>query len=217
MSDHAEIFEYSPREERINIITHAFGFVMSLVAIYFLAEHAWMNGETIHLGSFIVFGLSLAVLYAASTIYHYSTDPYWRVKLRIFDHSAIYVLIAGTYTPMALITLKGDVGLLIFSVVWGLALLGIILKLFFTGKYDILSTLMYIGMGWMVIFAIKPLIANFPAEGLWWIFGGGAFYTVGAILYSIEKIPFNHAIFHVCVLGGSFCHFMAIYFHVLPH
>jgi hemolysin III len=217
MSNKTDIFEYYPREEKANILTHAFGFVMSLIALIFLIDHAIDKGETLHLVSFSVFGLSLIVLYAASTIYHYSSTPYWRIKLRIFDHSAIYVLIAGTYTPMALITLKGGVGLLIFGVVWGLALLGIILKLFFTGKYEILSTLMYIGMGWMVVFAIKPLIANFPIEGLWWIFGGGAFYTVGAILYSIQKIPFNHAIFHVCVLGGSFCHFMAIYFHVLPH
>jgi hemolysin III len=126
------------------------------------------------------------------------------------------VLIAGTYTPFTLVTLQGSVGWTIFFTAWGFALTGIVLKLFFTGRFDMLSTIMYVFMGWIIVFAIKPLMNNLASEGLMWLFAGGAAYTVGAILYSIKKIKFNHAIFHVFVLAGSFCHFMAVYFYVVP-
>jgi hemolysin III len=124
------------------------------------------------------------------------------------------VLIAGSYTPFTLVTLNGTTGWVIFGVAWSIVICGIILKLFFTGKYKLLSTLLYVAMGWMVIFAIKPLVNNLSAGGLSWLVAGGLAYTVGAILYSIKKIQFNHAIFHVFVLAGSFCHFMAVYFYV---
>ncbi|MEM9897485.1 MAG: hemolysin III family protein, partial [Bacteroidota bacterium] len=131
------------------------------------------------------------------------------------DHVAIFILIAGTYTPLALIILAGDVGDIIFYVIWTIATLGTILKLFFTGKYNIVSTILYVLMGWVVIFAIRPLVQSMSVEGLFWVFTGGASYTLGAIIYSIDRIQFNHAIFHLFVLGGSFCHFMAMYFCVL--
>ena len=136
--------------------------------------------------------------------------------MNIIDHVSIYVLIAGTYTPFTLVTLKGAIGWVIFGISWGLALMGIILKLFFTGKYDLISTIMYVFMGWVIVFAIKPLIHHLPLEGLLWLFAGGISYTIGAILYSINKIKFNHAIFHVLVLIGSFCHFVSVFFYVLP-
>ncbi|RLD75234.1 MAG: hemolysin D, partial [Bacteroidetes bacterium] len=136
--------------------------------------------------------------------------------LNIFDHSAIYVLIAGTYTPFTLLVLKGWVGWTIFGVSWGLALTGIVLKLFFTGKYDTISTIAYVLMGWLIIFAIKPLVNEMPFSGLMWLLAGGVFYTVGAILYSIKKLKYNHAIFHIFVLLGSFSHFMAVFFYILP-
>ena len=139
-----------------------------------------------------------------------------RKRLKIFDHAAIYVLIAGTYTPFTLITLNGTIGWVIFGVSWGMALIGIILKFFFTGKYKSISTLMYILMGWMIVFAIKPLIDSLALEGLNWLIAGGVSYTIGAVLYSIEKIKFNHAIFHIIVLIGSFCHFISVFFYVLP-
>ena len=132
--------------------------------------------------------------------------------MRIIDHASIYVLIAGTYTPFTLITLNGPVGWSILGTAWGLALTGIIVKLFFTGKYKLISTLMYIFMGW-----IKPVIHNLPLEGLLWLVAGGIAYTIGAILYSINNIKFNHAIFHVFVLIGGFCHFLSVFFYVLPH
>lgn len=207
---------YDSREETLNILTHALGLVLSLVALVLLVTYAYLYGNAWHLTSSVIFGASLIVLYAASTFYHYASNPELRLKLNILDHAAIYVLIAGTYTPFALVVLKGWVGWTIFGVSWGLALVGILFKLFYFGKYDRISTIAYVLMGWVVIFAIKPLIENLPLKGLLWLFGGGLFYTVGAILYSMKKVRFNHAIFHVCVLLGSFCHFMSVFFYVLP-
>lgn len=140
----------------------------------------------------------------------------WRYRLNILDHASIYVLIAGSYTPFALVTLEGWVGWTIFGVVWGCALTGIILKLFYIGKYQTLSTIMYVVMGWIIVFAIKPLYDNLSSEGLWWLIGGGLSYTIGAVLFSLDKVKFNHAIFHIFVLFGTFCHYLSIYFYVLP-
>lgn len=210
------INHYSPIEERINISSHAFGFVLSLVALALLVVHAAMHGTVWHIVSFSVFGLSLLALYAASTLYHSAKNPVLRSKLRIIDHATIYILIAGTYTPFTLITLAGAVGWIIFSVSWAMAFIGIILKIFFTGKYDLISTLLYVFMGWIILFALEPLINNLPAEGLFWLVAGGVAYTVGALVYSIKKIKFNHAIFHMFVLLGSFCHFVSVYYYVLP-
>lgn len=207
---------YAPLEEGLNIASHAIGLILSVAALVLLVTHASLHGNAWHIVSFSIFGASLIVLYAASTIYHSARKPQLRSRMRVMDHAAIYVLIAGTYTPFTLVTLNGATGWTIFGVSWGLALSGIILKLFFTGKYQILSTLMYVFMGWMIIFFIKPLINNLSSEGLTWLVAGGVAYTAGAILYAIKSIKFNHAIFHVFVLIGSFCHFIAIYFYVLP-
>lgn len=206
---------YSPLEEKINIFSHGLGFVLSLIALVLMLFFPQKEGDSIYFISVSIFGASLLILYAASTIYHRTSEPKLRSRLRIVDHAAIYVLIAGTYTPFTLITLKGSTGWVLFGMVWGMALVGIILKLFFTGKFTIVSTLMYIGMGWLIIFAINPFIEALPREGLYWLFAGGAFYTIGAIFYAFKKLNFTHAIFHIFVLIGSFCHFMAIYFYIL--
>ena len=208
--------DYSPLEEKINIISHAIGFILSIVALVLLVRHATLHGDVWHIVSFSIFGASLILLYAASTFYHSARKSEARNRLKIIDHASIYALIAGTYTPFTLVTLKGTIGWVIFGASWGLALTGIILKLFFTGKYDLISTIMYVFMGWIIVFAIKPLINNLPLEGLLWLIAGGVSYTIGAILYSIKKIKFNHAIFHMFVLIGSFCHFMSVFFYVLP-
>jgi hemolysin III len=207
---------YSPKEEKINIISHATGFILSIFALVLLVTHASMNGNVWHVVSFSIFGISLIILYAASTFYHSTKKPELRKKMRIIDHASIYVLIAGTYTPITLVTLKGTIGLVILFTVWGLALTGIILKLFFTGKYKLISTLTYIFIGSVIVFAIKPLINNLSLEGLLWLFAGGMAYIFGAILYSIKNIKFNHAVFHVFVLIGSGCHFVSVFFYVLP-
>ncbi len=207
---------YSPIEESINIISHAIGLILSIVALVLLVRHANLHGNAWHVVSFAIFGLSLISLYAASTIYHSAKKPDLRRRLRIVDHATIYILIAGTYTPFALVTLNGLTGWTLFGVSWGMAITGIILKLFHTGKYNLISTLMYVFMGWIIVFAIKPLINNLSSDGLFWLVAGGMAYTTGAILYSIKKIKLNHAIFHLFVLLGSFCHFVAIYFYILP-
>ena len=214
MNDKKGIKFYSPLEEKINVTTHAAGLVLSVIALVLLVTRAIRQGNIWHIVSFSIFGVSLCVLYAASTFYHNSKEPELRSKLRVFDHASIYVLIAGTYTPYTIVTLNGLTGWVIFGISWGLAISGIILKLFFTGKYDFISTLMYVFMGWIIIFAIKPLLINLPSDGIFWLIAGGISYTLGAVIYSIKKIKFNHAIFHIFVLIGSGCHFLSIYLYV---
>ena len=206
--------KYSKKEETLNIATHAFGLVLSIIALPFLNLKSMYFEGFWKPFSLLVFGISLVILYAASTLYHAATKSKLRRRLNIFDHAAIYVLIAGTYSPFTMITLDGDTGWIIFGLTWFFALTGIILKLFFTGKFDKLSTIMYVLMGWQIVFAISPLLDNLSEKGLFWLFAGGVFYTVGAILYSIKKIPYNHAIFHFFVLGGSISHFVSIYFYI---
>jgi len=216
MDEGQVIKSYSLLEERLNIASHAAGLFLSLVAWVLLLLRAEAHGNVWHIVSAGVFGASLVLLYAASTVYHSATRPQSRARLRIIDHATIYVLIAGTYTPFTLVTLNGTVGWVIFAVTWGFAACGIYLKLHFTGRFDLLSTLMYVFMGWIIIFAVKPLIAALPIGGLYWLVAGGLSYTLGAVIYSVGHIPLNHAIFHLFVLGGSLCHFMAVYFYVLP-
>lgn len=207
---------YPPLEEKINVTTHALGLVLSIVALVFLLIRASVHGNNWHIVSFGIFGLSLVFLYAASTFYHSAKKPESRNRLRIYDHASIYILIAGTYTPFTLVTLNGPTGWVIFGISWSLAISGIVLKLFFTGKYHLLSTLMYVFMGWIIVFAIKPLNENLSSEGICWLIAGGVAYTMGAVLYSFKHIKFNHAIFHTFVLIGSFSHFVSVFFYVLP-
>ncbi|MCY2688660.1 PAQR family membrane homeostasis protein TrhA [Salinimicrobium sp. TH3] len=211
-----KIRSYSPKEELLNVITHGAGLVLSVLGLFFLIFKALEFDSRRLLLSFLIFGSSLILLYLASTLYHSTKDKRKRFNFKVFDHIAIFVLIAGTYTPFALVTLHGRTGWIILGVVWGIALFGTILKLFFTGRFKILSTLLYVGMGWVIIFAIKPLMENLSSQGLLWLLGGGLAYTIGAILYSISRINYNHAIFHFFVLLGSYCHYMAIYNHVSP-
>jgi hemolysin III len=207
------IHRYSEQEEKLNIITHAFGLIAGIIVFPFLVLKAMYYDGFWQSASIIIYGLSIIILYAASTFYHSAKRPTLRRRLNIFDHAAIYVLIAGTYTPFTLIPLEGNIGWIIFSLTWTFALIGIVLKLFFTGKFDKLSTVMYVLMGWQIVFVIQPLIDSLSSEGLFWLFSGGVFYTIGAILYSIKSIPYNHAIFHVFVLLGSISHFISIYFY----
>lgn len=213
---HKPINFYNPLEEKLNIITHAVGIALSIAALVLLVIFASFYGNVWHIVSFSIYGASLIALYTASTIYHSIQNPKWRYRFNIVDHSAIYILIAGTYTPFALVTLNGTVGWVLFGVTWGIAAIGIIFKIFFTGRFDIISTIAYVAMGWIVIFAINPLIDNLPLNGIFWLFLGGIFYTIGAIIYAIKRIKFNHAIFHIFVLLGSISHFFAVFFYVLP-
>ena len=205
---------YTPSEEKINVLTHALGFVLALIGLGLLIQKAVVLEGWRPILSAFVYGISLMVLYAASTLYHQSRNKKHRSVYQILDHASIFVLIAGTYTPFTLLSLNGVVGWSIFAFVWTFALGGIFLKIFFTGKYNLLSTVMYVLMGWSIAFSLEPLIDQISWEGFWWLLAGGIFYTIGAGLFLWERLPYNHAAFHVCVLMGSITQFVSVYFFV---
>lgn len=203
-------------EEVMNAVTHGIGTLLSVAGLVLLTVLAYLHGDIWHIVSFSIYGTTLVLLYLASTLYHSFTNERIKRIFKILDHSAIYLLIAGTYTPFTLVPLHGVLGWTVFGVVWGLALIGIVLKVFFAGRFNIISTLCYLGMGWFIVFAIKPLIATVPALGMTWLLVGGLFYTLGSIFYLWKKIPYNHAIWHLFVLAGSISHFIAVFFYILP-
>jgi hemolysin III len=165
--------------------------------------------------SVIVYGASIITLFLASTFYHAVKGEKRRHYFRIVDHISIYLLIAGTYTPVLIIMLSDSLGWMLFWIVWGIAACGTILKLFFTGRFELFSTLLYLVMGWLIIFDFTALAEGIAANGLYLLFAGGTFYTVGIIFYLVEKIPYNHVIWHLFVLGGAICHFFMIYGYVI--
>lgn len=205
---------YSPLEEKLNIGSHVMGAFFSVLALVLLLFKGVESSDWTQIIAYAIYGVSMLALFMASSFYHSSVNPQIRIRMRVVDHAAIYVLIAGTYTPYMLITLPGTLGYSILAAAWSMALIGVTLKLFYTGQFEVLSTTLYILMGWAIVFAIKPLAANLPPEGLFWLMAGGIFYTVGAILYAIKRIPLNHAIFHLFVLLGSASHFISVYFYV---
>ena len=201
---------YTPFEERLNVTTHGFGFILAMFGSILLLSQGLQEGIHLKFLSYCIYCIGLLTLYLASTLYHSTKAPKLKIRLNVFDHSAIYVLIAGTYTPIALLTMKGTWGLVIFCTVWILAIIGIIMKFFFTGQYSKISTTTYVLMGWVIVIAIKPLVNSMATQGLLWLLAGGIFYTVGALLYQRKSMKYNHAIFHVFVLLGSFCHYIVI-------
>ena len=207
-------YYYSKKEERSNIITHAIALLLSLIALPFLIFKSFNYEGFWKPLSLVIYGASLIVLYAASTSYHSAKDTSLRRKLNIFDHAAIYILIAGTYTPFTIIVLDGSLGWIVFGSTWTFAGVGIFLKLFFTGRFDKLSTAMYLLMGWQIVFVINSLMENMAFEGLQLLMAGGVFYSVGAGFYLIKKINYNHAIFHLFVAIGSICHFFTVFYYL---
>lgn len=203
-------------EEVMNAVTHGIGTLLAVAGLVLLTVLAYLHGDIWHIVSFSIYGTTLVLLYLASTLYHSFTNERVKRVFKILDHSAIYLLIAGTYTPFTLVPLHGVLGWTVFGVVWGLAVIGIIFKVFFTGRFKLVSTICYLGMGWFIVFAIKPLLATVPALGMSWLFVGGLFYSLGSIFYLWKKIPYNHAIWHLFVLAGSVSHFIAVFFYVLP-
>ncbi|MGB0391784.1 MAG: PAQR family membrane homeostasis protein TrhA [Salibacteraceae bacterium] len=208
-------FNYHPREELINVWSHAIGFVLAVVGSVFLLNKALGSENIWGVISSIVFSVSMMMLYLASSSYHFSSKESTRRYLRVFDHASIYLLIAGTYTPFTLVSLHGKIGCTLFGITWLMAVCGVILKLFYTGKYNILSTVMYVIMGWNIVFAIEPLIVAISLQGFYWLLAGGIIYSVGAVLFMFDKIRYTHAIFHLFVLAGTICHFFAVYLYVL--
>ena len=201
---------YTEEEERLNVITHGTGLILSFVASILLLTKGLHEGIHIRFISYFIYCIGLMTLYLASTLYHSAKNPKLKKQLNVFDHSAIYLLIAGTYTPIALLAIKGMWGITIFCIVWVLAAIGITLKFYFTGRYSKISTATYVLMGWVIIIAIKPLINSMATSGLLWLLAGGIFYTVGALLYQRKAMKYNHVIFHVFVLLGSFCHYIVV-------
>ncbi|AXG74479.1 hemolysin III family protein [Flavobacterium arcticum] len=204
------------REEFWNTLTHGLGAVLAVVALVLLIIFSAYNGSAMHLAVSLVFGISLVLLYSASTIYHAVVKLKWKRFFRLIDHLSIYVLIAGTYTPFALLGLKGTWGWTIFGLIWAFAIVGFIFKFSPLRRSEKLSLSLYALMGWLIIIAIKPLLANVPSPALWYLLGGGLCYTFGIYFYAKEKIPYNHAIWHVFVLGGSTLHFLGIFLYLIP-
>lgn len=207
---------YSVGEEIANSVTHGVGVVLSIGGLAILTAFASVLGNAWHIVSSSIFGASLILLYASSTLYHSIQLPRVKRVLQVIDHSAIFLLIAGTYTPFTLVTLRGAWGWTIFGVVWGLAVTGIIFQVTRLRKWPVISLALYVGMGWVVIVATKPLLAAIDLRGLLLLLFGGLSYTAGIVFYVWRRLPYHHAIWHMFVLAGSALHFFAILFYVIP-
>jgi hemolysin III len=207
--------QYTQGEEIINAILHGVGLGLAIAALAVLVVMASLSGNAWHIVSFSIYGTTLVLLYLASTMYHGIYAGPAKRLFRIFDHSAIFLLIAGTYTPISLITLRGWVGWTIFGMVWGIAVVGIVAKAFLTHRFALVSTLLYIAMGWLALIVIKPLFVRLNTVSLVFLLVGGLCYTFGTVFYLWRKLKFHHAIWHLFVLAGSICHFFTILF-LLP-
>jgi hemolysin III len=206
------------RNERLaNAITHAMGLVLSVAGAAVLITYASLRGSAWHIVGCSVYAASLVLLYSSSTLYHTFTGRRARQVFHIFDHSAIFLLIAGTYTPFTLVTLRGACGWTLFGALWGLALCGILIKLVAIGRFPALSVSVYVLMGWLGVIGIKPLLAALSLRGLLWLLAGGIFYTAGVAFYGAKKMPYSHAVWHLFVMCGSACHYFAVLFYVIPH
>ncbi|MEO8932808.1 MAG: hemolysin III family protein [Xanthomarina sp.] len=201
-------------EERLNAITHGIGALLGIAALILLV--IFNTGKTDwSLFSVVIYGISIIILFSSSTMYHAIQAEKQKHYFRIIDHISIYLLIAGTYTPVALIALEQSKGWPIFWLVWGIALLGLVLKLFFTGRFEVFSVLLYLVMGWLIVLDFSNLADFIGSNGTLLLFSGGMFYTFGIVFYAIHRIPFNHVIWHLFVLGGAVCHFLLVFFYVI--
>ncbi|MBU1370351.1 MAG: hemolysin III family protein [Bacteroidetes bacterium] len=195
-------------EEIFNTISHAVGIPISIAVLALLIVFASLNGTAWHIVSYSIFGTSMLLLYLASTLFHASSSKRTKYYLNKFDHAAIYILIAGTYTPIALVSLNGLIGWLLFGIIWALAIGGMVFKIwFYNQKYRKISAWLYVAMGWLIVIAIVPLVRATPTDALWFLISGGVLYTIGALFYLRKNKRFSHFIFHLFVIGGSVCHF----------
>ena len=211
-----DIPRYHTGEAIANVVTHGIGTVLSVAALAVLATYASLRGSALHVVTCSVFGTTLILTYAASTLYHGVHHPQFRDLLRLFDHSAIFLLIAGTYTPFTLVSLRGPWGWSIFGIVWGLAFVGIVVQAMLLHRWTAASVTLYVAMGWVAVVAIKPILASVPVGGLVLLLAGGLSYTGGVVFFIYERMPYSHAVWHLFVLAGSALHFFAILFYVVP-
>ncbi|HEX5705786.1 MAG TPA: hemolysin III family protein [Pyrinomonadaceae bacterium] len=203
-------------EEMANCATHGVGLVLSLVGLVVLVTLAATRGGALHLASCVVYGASLVALYLSSTLYHGARTPRAKDIFRLFDHCCIYLLIAGTYTPFTLVTLRGAWGWTLFGLVWTFAAVGITCRLLFGERYRVVAVASYVMMGWLAVIAVKPIFEIVPVGALVWIAAGGLAYTAGVFFFACKRVPHNHAIWHVFVLCGSVCHYLAVMLYVIP-
>ena len=209
------LYEYSRKEEIANSVTHGIGAGLSVAGLTLLVVLAAIYGDIWRVVSFSIFGSTLVILYLASTLYHSFQKPRIKRVLRVLDHASIYLLIAGSYTPFLLVSMRGVWGWTMFGVVWALALLGVAFKVFFIGRYEVWATAAYVLMGWLCVIAFKEMLVKVPPGGVTFLITGGVMYTVGVVFYAWHKLPYNHAIWHLFVMGGSICHFFAV-MNLLP-
>lgn len=207
---------YSPQEQLANRITHGVAALVSVPALVVLLKTAARTGDPYRVASSAVFAGSLCVLYAISTLYHSVRGQQVRYVFRILDHTVIYLVIAASYTPFTLVSLRDRHGWLMFSVVWTLAVAGMVFKSLMPHRLRLLAPFLYIGLGWIIVADLDGLLTAVPAAGVAWLVAGGLFYTVGVIFYAVRQIPYHHAIWHLFVMAGSFCHYLAVLWYVLP-
>jgi len=216
MTTKARSVRYSAGEELANSLTHGVGAVLAVGGLVVLLTLTALRGDVWHVVSCSIYGSTMVVLYSASTLYHGASAPRAKGALQIFDHSAIFLLIAGTYTPFSLVSLRGPWGWSIFGTVWGLAAAGIVLEIAFPRRWPALSLALYIAMGWVVVVAVKPLLMALAPGGLVLLLLGGIAYTAGIGFYVWHRLPYNHAVWHLFVLAGTVLHFFAVLFFVVP-
>jgi hemolysin III len=216
MTARLEAGSYSVKEEIAHSAIHGVGILLSFAGLVALVLIARRTGDPVHLVACSIYGLTLILLYLASTLYHSIPSPRAKRVLRVLDHSAIYLLIAGTYTPFTLISLRGGWGWTLFGLVWGMAILGIALKIVAMGRFRWLSMVLYLGMGWLVVIALEPLLRAVSAGGVRLLFLGGVSYTLGTVFYGWRRLPYHHAVWHAFVLAGSVLHFFAVLLYVAP-
>ncbi len=212
----SQMMPYSPQEERWNTITHGLGALLAVIATGLMLYFSLKNGTSLDLACTTVYGLSLILLYSASTIYHGVRQKEWKDIFRKVDYLCIYLLIAGTYTPIVLLGIGGTWGWILFGIVWLLTILGFIFQFSPLQNSSKISLILYGGMGWLIVIGIKPLLEGLPFGAISLIVAGGLLYTLGIFFYVKERIRFNHVIWHLFVLGGSIMHFLAIFFYVIP-
>lgn len=205
-----------PPDELANCITHGIGLLLSALGALALVVLVAIHGSARHVVTCVIYASTLVLMYTASTLYHGVRVPRAKRVLRIVDHSAIYLLIAGTYTPFALVEIGGGWGWTLFGLAWGLTVAGITWKAFFTHRFAVVSGILYVMMGWMVVIAIRPLLQRVPAGAIAWLLAGGIAYTAGLVFFAGKRIQHHHAIWHVFVLAGSICHYIAVLRYVVP-
>ena len=203
-------------EEIFHSITHGIGSGLSIAGLTLLLVLAILYGDIYQIVSFSIFGASLVILYLSSTLYHGSQHPRTKKVFKVFDHAAIYLVIAGTYTPFLLVGLRGTTGWTLLVIVWIIALIGVLFKILFIERFQVLSVVTYLLMGWLCVFVFREMLISIPMGGILWLAAGGILYTVGVIFYALQKIPYMHAVWHFFVLGGSICHYFAVLLFLAP-